>query len=188
MDKETEVKVKIGSIDRMSSMLKDAGFSKEEEYHERNVVIDKDREMKDSDRLLRFRKTENSKKKQLFTYKGPRTGEMKTREEIEFTVDIDSLSKVFERLSYSTAFKYEKKRQVWKRDDLEVVLDDLPYIGLYMEIEGTRNQIKALLNELDIQSDDTITKNYLELFESYKEEHDIEAEFMTWESFELEEI
>ncbi len=188
MGEETEVKIKIDSKELISSKLTEAGLSKVHDYHERNIVIDKDGKMKDSDKLLRLRTMDDGKSDEVFTYKGSRSGDLKTREEIEFSIDIEKLSKVFDRLGYSTAFKYEKKRQVWKGDKLEVVIDELPYLGLFIEIEGGEEDIVDLLEELGLSSKEKITETYLELFESYKEENEVESDFLVWENFDIEDM
>lgn len=185
MPKETEVKFRVDSKEEIVSRLEKIGFSRGDEYRERNLVVDKGGTLKDSDKLLRFRRIENTKTEEVFTYKGPREGSLKTREEIEFETDIRKLLKIFSRLGYEAQFKYEKIREVWKRGDLEVMIDDLPFLGLFVEIEGEEKDIEELAKSFQFSMNESITETYLELFAEYKSKNDIDRENLVWEDFEL---
>jgi predicted adenylyl cyclase CyaB len=76
------------------------------------------------------------------TFKGPRgPGEFKSREELEVvTTDAQTLIKILARLGYHEVIHYEKRRETWTLDDCEVVLDELPRMGWWLEIEAVSEQ------------------------------------------------
>jgi adenylate cyclase class IV len=45
---------------------------------------------------------------------------------------------------------YEKRRQTWRFGNTEIVIDVLPF-GLFMEIEGRVNEIKAVERKLGMK-------------------------------------
>lgn len=70
-------------------------------------------------------------------------GGIKSQLEFETEVtDFEEVSKIIEHLGLRLDVVYEKKRAVWRLDQVEIVLDELPF-GLFMEIEGTGDAISA---------------------------------------------
>ena len=76
------------------------------------------------------------------TFKGPRApGEFKSREELEVvTTDAKTLIQILARLGYREVVHYEKRRETWTLDDCEIVLDELPRLGWWLEIEAASEQ------------------------------------------------
>ena len=108
----------------------------EENYLHRGGVID------ERGAVLRLRKIGD---KTLLTYKERlrNDSDIKHRIEHETTVaDVDEMENIIGRLGYKLSVIYEKHRKTWHFRDVEVVLDELPF-GLYMEIEGTVEEIGA---------------------------------------------
>ncbi|GAG22834.1 unnamed protein product, partial [marine sediment metagenome] len=56
--------------------------------------------------------------------------------------------------------------------------DELPFIGFYLEIEGSKKGIKEIEIKLGLKEKNRITKNYLQLFLDYKKKKKIKAENM----------
>jgi adenylate cyclase class 2 len=118
----------------------------EENYLHRGGVLD------DRNAVLRIRKTGD---KTLLTYK-EKVGigvesEFKHKIEFETTVaDVEATENIIEKLGYRLSVVYEKHRKAWHLGNVEVVLDELPF-GLYMEIEGSMEDI--LLVEKQIGAD-----------------------------------
>ncbi len=188
MTKETEVKFKVEKKDVITSKLRKSNFGREDMYHERNIIFDKDGEMKETDRLIRFRKIKNSLSKEIFTYKGPRENNGKTREEIEFETDVKKLMSIFKKLGYSPEFKYEKRREVWRKGNVKIVIDELPFLKTFMEIEGAEKDIERTARKLELSMDRAITDTYMELFERYRKENDVDEDFLVWDSFTIEDL
>lgn len=74
----------------------------------------------------------------VVTFKGPRLpGPFKQRAEIELAVECAaSARRLLRALGYRRIFEFEKRRTAWRLDRATVVIDDLPLIGRFVEIEG----------------------------------------------------
>ena len=76
------------------------------------------------------------------TYKGPRrqdsaARDLKIREEIEtVATDEAALLAILSRLGFHPVLSYEKRRETWRLADCLVMLDELPILGWFTEIEG----------------------------------------------------
>lgn len=58
----------------------------------------------------------------------------------------------------------EKERWTFVTDDFEIVLDKLPFIGTFIEIEGPSEEaIHSMLQKLHLSSDQIVTQNYGEI-------------------------
>jgi adenylate cyclase class 2 len=92
----------------------------------------------------------------LLTYKGPREpSRMKRRSEIETSVGA---------AEPMAAFRYEKRRTTWNVGDCEVVLDEVPYLGWYAEVEGpTEEAVLKCLADLGLKDRPIITESYITL-------------------------
>jgi adenylate cyclase class 2 len=120
------------------------------------------RDFRKSDEALRIRKTSGI----ALTYKGPKkTSDLKTREEIEFTVPEDAFV-LLERLGFKNAFTIRKTRKTYKLDGLTVCCDLVEGLGEYVEVESTdagdRDKIMDVLEKLGVR-DKATTKTYSEL-------------------------
>ena len=78
--------------------------------------------------LLRLRQDGRN----VLTFKGaPPAGtqsEVKVHEELEVTVsDLGTIQAIFQRLGYEPVQVYEKYRETFSLEELEIVLDELPY-------------------------------------------------------------
>jgi adenylate cyclase, class 2 len=109
--------------------------------------------------VLRLRKTSE---RTTLTYKEkvPTEGDFKHQIEYETDVtDVDATESIIERLGYRLAIVYEKHRKSWHIDNVEVVLDELPF-GYYMEIEGGIDDILNAEKKLDIHDLENETRGY----------------------------
>lgn len=117
----------------------------EENYLHRGGVID------ERGAVLRLRKIGDLT---LLTYKERYRDDLddvKHRIEHETTVaDVDAMERIIEKLGYKLSVVYEKHRKTWHFKDVEVVLDELPF-GLFMEIEGTIEEIAEAEKLLEIE-------------------------------------
>jgi adenylate cyclase class IV len=102
----------------------------------------------------------------MVTFKGPRKpGVLKVREEIETGVaDACALAALFERLGLREVVHYEKRRETWHLDECEIVIDELPRLGWFAEVEGpTTEQVEVLSGKLDLVPADRIPETYIAL-------------------------
>jgi len=72
------------------------------------------------------------------------------REEETVVADPDAMEAILEVLGYTPAMVYEKRRQTWTLGKTEIVIDVLPF-GLFMEIEGRINEIRAVERKLGLK-------------------------------------
>lgn len=127
---------------------------------------------------LRLRKTE---KKTILTYKQRQPSESAVKRQIEHETEIEdgeTMRVIFENLGYRPALVYEKRRQTWRLNETEVVLDELPF-GLFMEIEGEDDSILEAEKLLGIENLPAVMETYPLLTEQYGERRGemIEARF-----------
>ncbi len=89
----------------------------------------------------------------IITYKGPKLpGPIKRREEIELTVDDPAAAEsLLQRLGFTPALCFEKRRETWKLDNCLIELDELPIIGRFVEIEGPdESAVRAVQSKLTL--------------------------------------
>ena len=100
--------------------------------------------------ILRMRRVG---KNATLTYKKriPGASSIKQRLEEETEIaDPEAMAAILEALGFAPAMVYEKRRQTWRLGQTEIVIDVLPF-GLFMEIEGRVNQIKAVERKLGLK-------------------------------------
>ena len=161
--KEIEIKIEVNDFEPIKKQLKLIGAKKESSVFEKNIIFDKNNTFKNNDCLLRIR----SDKKITMCYKGPRekSDTMQIREEIEFEVsNLEKATQFIERLGFKQTKIYEKKRETWHHKDTEIVLDELPF-GKYIEIEGSKKDIKKTAELLKLNKTQFLTKTYLHIAE-----------------------
>ncbi|MBM4018028.1 MAG: class IV adenylate cyclase [Planctomycetes bacterium] len=102
----------------------------------------------------------------LITYKGPRRpGALKRRPEFQTTVGVAAeIVAILEALGLRETFRFEKRRTAWQAGECEVVLDELPYLGWFAEVEGpTEDAVRATLADLGMADRPVIRQTYMRL-------------------------
>ena len=84
------------------------------------------------------------------TYKQDAEKTFGSAKEIETTVgSLDTMVQMFEALGLVVQSRQESKRETWKIDDVEVVLDEWPWLDPYIEIEGpTKEHVMDVAKKL----------------------------------------
>lgn len=100
------------------------------------------------------------------------------REEETDVADPEAMEAILEALGFTPALVYEKRRQTWRLGNAEIVIDVLPF-GLFMEIEGRINEIKAVERKLGLKGVKAEHATYPQLTEKHGKLFDglIEARF-----------
>lgn len=127
---------------------------------ETNVVFDDaDESLRRSDRLLRLRNGHE------LTAKVPRPDE-RYKSRGEFTVDIaeGEVEALLAALDFQPRWRYEKWREGWDLDGMYVTLDELPFIGPVVEIEGDRERIDQTARRLGLDALPSSTATYRTLY------------------------
>ncbi|MBI5864497.1 MAG: class IV adenylate cyclase [Planctomycetes bacterium] len=99
-------------------------------------------------------------------FKGPKSaGPLKQREEIETgVVDADALRAILARTGFVETILYEKRREVWVLADCEVVIDELPSLGWFVEVEGpSADAVRACCAAMKLDPADAIRDSYVGL-------------------------
>lgn len=167
---EIEAKLKVDSLQRTVEKLDGLGAEfLEEQLQIDNYFDDAEATFKKSDRCLRLRRLLVGKNERFFlTYKGAREkNEFKKRQEIEIEVgDGNSAEKLLSVLGYEKALVFEKKRRVYRLDQCEVALDELPLLGTFVEIEGPNDRkIAEVQKNLGLSDLPHIPESYAALME-----------------------
>jgi len=179
MSAEIEAKMKVADLAMVRKRLEASGATRKAKELETNSFFDTpEHQLQSADRGLRIRLAvdENGKSRCLITMKGPlQAGQFKTREEIQFSAnDADAVQKIFENLGYQLTLSFQKRRESWLFAECEVELDEMPYLGTYVEIEGKSEKIIAAARQsLGLANLPLISTGYISLLSRYLEEHQI---------------
>jgi adenylate cyclase class 2 len=141
-----------------------------------------DHRFQQEDRLLRLRRDHRV----LLTYKEPpltADTEFKVRQEYEIEVnDFEQARALVEKLGFSPSLRYEKYRETFRYGETEILLDETP-LGVFIEIEGTRESIDTLTRQLELDDVNRITASYGEIFEVVRTTYGLPFRDMTFDNF-----
>ena len=74
---------------------------------------------------------------------------------------------------------FEKKRQHWQLDECTIVLDTLPYLGDFIEIEGpSERSVREVRERVGLGDQPMIGPSYIALLMDYRKQHAIEDTFI----------
>lgn len=178
---EIEVKYAVSHHAALRQRILSLGGRQHQDRHlERNWRFDTpDRSLTSQQRVLRLRQADRA----TVTYKGPLSTPL-ARTEIEFEVDRpQAVNQLLQALGYQVFQIYEKYREVFALDEVEVMLDELPF-GSFVEIEGAAvNTLQAASQQLGLMWDQRINESYLEIFARVREKLGLPIEQATFEAF-----
>jgi adenylate cyclase class 2 len=182
---ENEVKFLLGDLPEFERRLIQAGANlKHTRIFEINLRFDlPDHQLTSAHRVLRLRKDDRSR----LTYKGPAdlSQSISSRQELEIEVsDFDTARLLLESLGYVVTVQYEKWRTTYQLQDVEIVLDELPY-GKFCELEAAKaSRIKKLAQLLNMDWDSRCLLSYLALFDQLRLQKKLKASQLTFREFE----
>jgi len=172
---EVELKVR-AAHGPVRDRLEAAGAKALSEVTQRDTYYDAPhRDFAATDEALRIRRTTGAAADGTrLTYKGPLVeGAGKTRREHETTVgDDDEAAAILDGLGFEPAATVEKRRETWRLNGYEVVLDDVTDLGQYVEVERevaesnvdrAHSGAKQVLRDLGLDPAETIRTSYLGL-------------------------
>jgi len=142
MPNEIEAKMKVEDFGEIRQRLRALSARRVGSEMETNTFFDTpDGSLVREGKGLRVRDSrdrQTGKERHIVTFKGPQQkGELKSREEIEFPVDDgQSAMALLKAIGFEQVLSFEKRRETWELDDCEVVLDELPILGTFVEVEG----------------------------------------------------
>lgn len=183
MEVETEVKIKIEDPNVIREKIIDLGLTSSGKVIEKNIMYDTpEKSLKKQGKHLRIRDDGTIK----ITFKGPvkEHDYLKIRDEPEIIIsDKKNAEDILIGLGFIPQFVYEKERETFKLKDGngEVVIDKLPFLGYFIEIESSESIIEKLIVGLGLKKEDAIKKGYIHLFMEYKKENNLDTENMTFD-------
>jgi adenylate cyclase, class 2 len=168
---EIELKVRLGDPAPVIRRLVAMAGEPIGDVVETNTFYDaRDGRLRAADCGLRIRWTRKTTEGQpqpgAITYKGPRLpGPLKKREEIELALqDPADAAALLRKLGFVEQLMFEKRRQTWHLGGCEVVLDELPELGHFLEIEGPGEQaIEQVRGLLGLAELPAISEGYAEI-------------------------
>lgn len=153
MHSEIEAKLKVDSLETVEQSLVRCGAKFLRETVQTDCYYDTvGRDLTRSDKALRLRSDpKGDLDRFILAYKGPKEqDDYKRRVELETEVsDAEATGLLLEELGYVKALAFNKRRRLWQMQDCEVALDELPLLGMFVEIEGpdskTIAQVQSML-------------------------------------------
>jgi len=164
MPLETEVKLRIPSVEEIAPRLAALGFRLEvPAQREISVLWDRGRELFEKGCALRMRRYGE---RAWITWKGPKIEDplLKIRPELETALeDPTAMERILEALGFTPILSMEKSRAMWRRADLLACLDETPF-GAFLELEGDSAAITPAMEALGLGPDRVETRSYPTLF------------------------
>lgn len=157
--------------------LREQGAESAGAHFESNLVFDTPAaRLRESRRLLRLRTQEwPGRTRHLLTLKlpGPPSARFKVREERELEIaDGIAMQSLLEGLGYGVCARYEKIREPWRLEDVEVELDILPFAQV-VEMEGLAAHISRAQKRLGLDNAQISTKTYHQLHQDWRLRHSL---------------
>ena len=180
---ETEIKFYLADPTSIRRRIIEMGAHSRGRSFESNIRFEDDqRNLKKQKSLLRLRQDRNVR----LTYKSTpseENSEFKILKELEVEVsDFDTMHHILDALGFHQEQVYEKWRETMVLDRTHFCLDNMPF-GNFLEIEGSKQDIKKFAVQLDLAWNQRILLNYLEIFELLKNQLHFEFSDVTFDNF-----
>ncbi|MEQ9453488.1 MAG: class IV adenylate cyclase [Phycisphaeraceae bacterium] len=191
MPLEIEAKMKAVDLGALREQLRAIGAERLGESLETNTYFDTDdHTLKAHDRGLRVRisrSCETQEKVVYITHKGPRShGGLKRRSEAEVVVaSADEAAALLVELGYEPRLTFEKKRERWRIGETDVMIDTLPLLGDWIEIEGpSEAEVVAVRDQLGLEESPLVKASYVAMLQSYAGEQGLPTDMFRFEQVE----
>jgi adenylate cyclase class 2 len=155
MKKEIEAKFVNINIDDIRSRLTELGAILIQPMRDMQRVTIDTPELKKKDAFVRIR---NEGDKTTITYKQFNSLSIDGVKEVEITVDdFDTAVTLFKEAGLAYGSLQESRRETWKLDEVEIVIDEWPWLNPYIEIEAPSEDLVISTSEkLGFNWDDAI--------------------------------
>lgn len=164
---EIEQKFRLKNSARLRLRLKRLGARKLSGGTELNEFYDFNRALRRKGSILRLRRKPGGKS--LLTLKGPRIkATFSKRLELETFVDFNTTQAMLRAIGFRKIFSYRKSREEYRLHRCLVVIDYVPRLGKFFEIEGREKDIRRLIQKLDVHTTDREDRTYLEMLAKRK--------------------
>jgi adenylate cyclase class 2 len=177
---EIEIKIKLDDTQALQKKAIELGAEKIKEGSEFDILFTNGSGEfstgSDGGKHLRLRKsTDGNFLTCKENIKGEKTSEyLAERTEIETEVsDYENTKTILEMIGFSPINAKEKKYVKYKFQDLVLEFHTMPFLGEYLEIEGTKEQLEAVLPQLGLDLTQGIDKGYFPLFKEFVKKHNL---------------
>ncbi|MBP5232896.1 MAG: class IV adenylate cyclase [Planctomycetes bacterium] len=160
--RELECKVRLSDPGALARRLEARGWERRGAVFEQNWLFDRAGELAARGEALRLRVLDHGAGG-LVTHKGPaRPGPFKDREETQTLVaDAAAMRAVFAAQGFVPVFYYEKRRAAWGSGACETVIDALPRLGDFAEVEAPdEDALRRALAELGLTDAEAVPAGY----------------------------
>lgn len=162
---EIEQKYQIGAPQPILRKLRALKARKIASGFEINELYDLEGLLRSKGCVLRLRRYN---KKGILTFKGPREkGKVKKRLELEATVPYGIVKGILRALGLRLIFQYSKTREIFEYKKTHVMIDHLPGLGWFVEIEGPHTAIQKTAKELDLPDSHIEDRTYSQLLHDH---------------------
>lgn len=159
---EREQKYRVSELGTIRKRLLKLGAKAHNNGFERNELFDRDNRLSEQGLKLRLRCHGGTMA--MLTLKGRRqNGLQKTRMEVETPVDYEAAKRILELLEFRVKETYSKRREEYRLDGCVVCLDAIPRAGCFVEIEGSRADIREIARLLRLRPADREHRSYRKL-------------------------
>jgi adenylate cyclase class 2 len=180
---EIEVKFHLLEPDLVIKRLIAAGAISSGRLFEKNIRFDDASQgLKKRGMLLRLRSDDRTRLTFKSTPSRPHP-EFKVHRELEVEVgNFKMCQAILEALGFIPKQVYEKWRETFVLNNTKCLIDTMPY-GVFLEIEGEKADIREIADKLDLPWEKRILLNYLEIFETVKNQEGLGFTDITFENF-----
>jgi adenylate cyclase, class 2 len=180
---EIEVKFYLSDMKFVRNRIIGLGAENKGRVFETNIRFeDTDKSLTRNKSLLRLRKDT----KTTLTFKSEpkvKDDQYKVLKELEVeTSNFSTMKLILESLGFYEEQRYEKHRETFVLKDTMLCLDTMPY-GDFIEIEGSKGQIKKLASQIGLRWEKRIVLNYLSIFDIIKQQSDLPFSDVTFDNF-----
>lgn len=168
--KEIEVKYTVSNFKDLLHKLNEAEAKYLSSEFQRTIRFDTpNKDLEKSGRFLRIRSGRENTMTLKIKNKEILSSNFHIREELETTIgDLDTVRLIVHTLGYTMEFIMEKYRLTYELGNTIITLDEMPF-GIFLEIEGTEDEIRRVSIRLNLNDKDKYIGTYWDLFEAYKQ-------------------
>lgn len=181
MSHEIEAKFAVRHLQQVRQRLLQSGARlRSSRVLERNWRFDDPQgALTEREEVLRVRKDSSGH----LTFKRAGAQELE-RTELSVVVDDTTITReILQALGFEVIAVYEKYREVFVLNSVDVMLDELPF-GAFVEIEAAdRRSIRAAADRLGLLWEHRVHATYLELFQHIKRERGLDTRDATFQAF-----
>lgn len=181
--REVEVKFFLDDTDDMRRRIAELGAESMGRVFEYNIRYDDVAHgLIEKHSLLRLRQDQ----KAMLTFKSKQKSperDFKIFNELEVEVsDFKTMDRILASVGLQAVQRYEKWRETMILGQTAFFLDTMPY-GIFLEIEGSKTDIRHHASRLNLNWGKRIILNYLEIFEILRQKRQLAFQDLTFENF-----